>query len=83
MAYFNKGDCCLKLENYTKAIDQYDLGLRIEPNCDMVYFSKGDCYFGLKNYTKAIEQYDLFLKKNPNESTVLFKRKYAKEMINH
>lgn len=84
MAYYNKGYCELKLENYTKAIAEFNTFLKTEYAADNpemytdASMRVADCYFILREYNKAIESYNLVIDRKLNGADYAL---YQKAMI--
>ncbi|KJV51565.1 TPR repeat family protein [Orientia tsutsugamushi str. Gilliam] len=57
-AYYNKGVCLNKLEQYKEAIENYDLAIKYNPNDAKAYYNKGLCLNELEQYKEAMENFN-------------------------
>lgn len=77
------------MENYSKAVLDYDHAISLEPDFPPLYFSRGLANFYLGRYERAIMDFQKALKKDKNEKTALMtavtfykmKKKNEGEMI--
>lgn len=65
--YCSLGIELVKMEDYDKAIMNYERALEIDPNFYEAYFRLGIAYTKLKEYDKAIENYQYCIKTKPND----------------
>ena len=66
--YITKGTQLHATKNYSKAIEQYQKALRINPKSRTAYYNMGLSYYALKNYSVATKAYINALKINPNDA---------------
>jgi tetratricopeptide (TPR) repeat protein len=81
LAYFNRGNFSktigdeldsgndLAMENYDKAIADYDEAIKLKPNNDIYHNSRGEVFFSKKQYDKAIVPYNRAIELEPNNIT--------------
>jgi len=67
-AYFQIGYCYLKLKSYVKAIEAYNVAIRINPDNANTYSNLGFAYRKLGNHTKAIEACKQAIRINPDDA---------------
>ena len=69
--YFRKGNrAALDEKDYIKAIDNYNMALKLNPEYAEAYYFRGYAYYNLKDYGKAIEDYSKAIKLNPEYEVV-------------
>ncbi len=69
--YFRKGNrAALDEKDYNKAIDNYNMALKLNPEYAEAYYFRGYAYYELKDYGKAIEDYSKAIKLNPEYEVV-------------
>jgi len=66
IAYNNRGNVYQYLEQYDKAISDYNKAIELNPNYAKAYNNRGVAYDDLKQYDKAISDYTKALELNPN-----------------
>ena len=66
LAYYNAGNILAADENYTSAIDHFEICLRLKPDLAKAYNRIGQCFELLSTYNKAIENYLKCLEIDPN-----------------
>jgi tetratricopeptide (TPR) repeat protein len=64
--YVNKGTALARLGKYQKAIDNYNLAIKLNANYEMVYLNKGISLLMLGRNLEAIENFDKVIEFNPN-----------------
>ena len=62
--YYNHGNLCYYLGNYSEAINSYKKVLELKED-HTVYYNLGNAFFKYKKYNKAIEHYEKALELNP------------------
>lgn len=67
-AYRIRGAIYLELQNYTQAIADLTLAVKIKKQDSLAYRYRGDAYFNLKKYPEALEDYQKVIEITP-EST--------------
>ena len=55
-----------KQATYQKAISDYDVAIRLEPENTAAYFNRGNAYFALDDFRQAIQDYTVALRLDPN-----------------
>ncbi len=69
--YFRKGNrAALDEKDYNKAIDNYNMALKLNSEYAEAYYFRGYAYYNLKDYGKAIEDYSKAIKLNPEYEVV-------------
>jgi tetratricopeptide (TPR) repeat protein len=63
--WFNKGCAHYAAGKYFKAIEDYDVAIRLDLSFEDAYNNRGYSYFMMGNYLKAIEDYDVVIRLNP------------------
>src|SRR4051812_16348045 len=76
-AYLKKGDDLYRQGNYDKAIEQYDIVIKLEPNLVTAYINKGQALEFLRRFPDAISTYDLLLKRMPQQTKALTRKGIA------
>jgi protein O-mannosyl-transferase len=61
----NRGAAYAKLGNYSRAIEDYDRAIEINPQYSEAYNNRGVAYGKLGNYRRAIEDYDRAIEIDP------------------
>ncbi|WP_050897486.1 tetratricopeptide repeat protein [Orientia tsutsugamushi] len=56
--YFNKGNSFFQLRKYQKAIKNFDIAIKCNPDCIEAYINKGMALKALWQHQKAIETFD-------------------------
>lgn len=64
--YNNLGTAYFRLQNYEKAIENFTVGIAIDPNSPDIFLNRGNAYARLKKFDKAEEDYQQALRLNPN-----------------
>ena len=55
-AYCNRGYIYLQMNQYQKALDDYNKAIELDPNNSTAYHNRGYIYNELKEYQKAIDE---------------------------
>lgn len=63
---------------FTKAITDYDLALKINPNYAVAYNNRGLAKAGINKPDEAIKDYDKAIEINPNQGLFYFNRAISK-----
>lgn len=83
LALNNKGNTCVKMENFEDAIEAYTKAIKMS-DCkySIAYNNRGQVYFNLKNYKKALKDFDKAIESNPsnynawtNKGAIFFSQK--------
>jgi len=61
-----------KNEDYAKAIEEYNLAIKADPEAEYAYLSRADVYFKKKNYQAAIEDYTKYFSLEIKDNKLLF-----------
>jgi protein O-mannosyl-transferase len=72
--YFGKGYTYYVLNDYKKAIENFDQYLKLNNNYINAYVYRGLSYFGLKQYNKAIEDISKALQMDPRAASSFYTR---------
>jgi tetratricopeptide (TPR) repeat protein len=75
--YFNEGLLQSKRENYTKAIENFDKALDIDPNNALALNKKGLALYNLSKYQEAITWFDKVLEIDPGHVNALYNKGLA------
>ena len=59
-------------ENFTKAIQQFEKILKLDPENSEAIINKSSCLAEIGKYDESIDQLEIFLKKNPNDFDALY-----------
>ena len=78
-SYANRAMAYLKLEEYSKVIEDADAALKLKPGYLKAYHRKGKAYGCLELYEKAVENYLIILEEEPSQADVLKDLKIAKK----
>jgi tetratricopeptide (TPR) repeat protein len=65
------------LEQYTRAIQDFDEAIRVNPNDAALYRYRGNCYLRVGDYHRAIEDYTRALRLEPDNKIALFDRGFS------
>ena len=65
-AYLNKGISLNKINQPIKAIECFNLCVKLKPNDSKIYYNLGNVYRNLKNYEKAVKSYSKAIQLNEN-----------------
>lgn len=80
--YFRKGNRAIFEEkDYNKAIDNFNMAIKLNPEYAETFFFRGYAYDNLKKYDKAIENYSIAIKLNPEYATAYYFRASAYEAL--
>ena len=69
-AYNNRGNAYLNLNQYERAIQDYNKAIQLNPNYFEAYNNRGWAYYCLKKYQQALKDFDKALELNPNNNQV-------------
>ena len=78
-SYANRAMAYLKLEEYSKVIEDADAALKLKPGYLKAYHRKGKAYGCLELYEKAVENYLVILEEEPSQADVLKDLEIAKK----
>ena len=70
--FADRGGSWLALQNYARAIPDFDRAWRLDPNDAHVLLSRGVCKFSLGNYEEAITDFQLSIPLDPQNSHSYF-----------
>ncbi len=62
----NRGNCYWSLNDYEKALANYELAKRLDPDYDFPWYNSAGCFIDLGNYEKALEEINQAIRINPN-----------------
>lgn len=65
-AFTNRGLSYYNLQQYQRAIQDYDRTIQLDPNDAMAFNNRGSSYYYLKQYQRAIQDYDQAIQLDPN-----------------
>jgi len=65
-AYNNRGVAYAKLNEYERAIKDYDKAIELNPNYAETYYNRGNAYAKLNKYERAIKDFSKAIELNPN-----------------
>ena len=68
---FNKGDIYNETENYSQAINCYNIAIKLAPNNKILYYSKAEVFFKLTKNEMACDAIDIALELDPNNTSFL------------
>ena len=71
----------MEIENYEKAIDDFDQAIKLDPNCIGAFINKGVSLKSLGRTTEALDEYKKALKIDPHNEEAI-KRKDELEISN-
>jgi len=77
---FEKGNQCYQKENYTEAINQYEIVLATGKHSAELYFNLGNCYYKLHKVAPAVYNYEKALQLNPNDEEIKTNLDFARKM---
>lgn len=66
--YFYRGTSILNLEEYERAIQDFDKVIQINPQYAAAYGNRGNAYYNLEEYERAIQDYDQVITINPQDT---------------
>ncbi|WP_375469892.1 tetratricopeptide repeat protein, partial [uncultured Nostoc sp.] len=61
-AYNNRGNSYDNKKDYDRAIADYNLAIKLDPNYTFAYYNRGNSYDNKKDYDRAIADYNLAIK---------------------
>lgn len=70
-AYNNRAQSLVALKDYNKAIDDYEMLIKLRPQNSTYYFNLGCIYWEHKNWQKVNEVWQKGLAVNPNDQNIL------------
>ncbi len=76
-AYYNRGAAYFNLGNATRAIEDFDQALRLDPGYADAYIGRGTAYGNLGEHARAIEDYDQALRFDPGYAKARNNREIA------
>ncbi len=65
IAYNQRGAAYISLKQYTRAIEDFDRAIRLEPGDAVAYNNRGFAYINLKQSARAIEEFDQAIRLDP------------------
>lgn len=68
--YYSIAEEYVKLENYSKAIEFYEVAMKDKSLYDAAYYKIGQCYAKNKQYDKAYTVFDTILRKDPENKSL-------------
>jgi tetratricopeptide (TPR) repeat protein len=71
-AYMNLGSAYLTEKNYEKAIENYNLSIKLNNQNSESYVGLGSTYFALSDYKRALQYYRIGKEINPDNSNSIF-----------
>ncbi|MEM0987771.1 MAG: tetratricopeptide repeat protein [Pseudomonadota bacterium] len=74
IAFNNRGTAYADLGQHSRAIEDYDEALRLDPNYTEANYNRGDAYAELGQHARAIQDYDAALRLDPNDAKALNNR---------
>lgn len=81
-AYYNRGLCYDELTNYEKALQDYDMFIKLNPeDHDMVYYKRGFIKMLLKDDNSALADFNKSIELNPNNSKYYIWRSIVKTLL--
>lgn len=79
--YYNRALSHAKDRNYTKAIQNYTVAIRLKPDFPYAYNNRGLVYRKIGDYRRAIENYTVALSQNPKYAAGYNNRGYARRKL--
>lgn len=81
--YINRGLSMFNLDQYSEAIVDFDLAIRIFPDHADAYFYRGKAKYLLKHYNEALEDFDQVIRIYPDNADAYFYRGKTKYLLKH
>ena len=81
-AYNNRGNAYYRLNQYEKAIEDFNMAIEFNPKYAKAYRNRGNVHFKLNQYEKAIEDYKKAMGLNPNLAEAYNNRGLAYHKLN-
>lgn len=78
--YYSLAEEYVRLENYRKAIDNFEFAMKDKSLHDAAYYKIGQCYAWNKQYKEAEEVFSNILKKDKNNLTIKSALAYLQAM---
>ena len=63
------GELAYKRRDFTKALEEFDNALELDPKFDKAWYNKGLTLFNLKELDGPLKCYDMVVKLNPNNKS--------------
>lgn len=70
-SYKVRGDAYYALRQFPKAVENYDIVLKMVPKDGATYRSRADSYYAMEKFTEAIKNYDKALALSPDADTYI------------
>ncbi|CAI2163159.1 3526_t:CDS:2 [Funneliformis geosporum] len=70
VVYSNMSACCIKLENWTKALNYANMALKNDPENTKALFRRAQAYINEGNTTRAREDLEKLTEKNPEDAAI-------------
>jgi tetratricopeptide (TPR) repeat protein len=74
VAYSGRGDIYDDLEQYEKALTDYDQAIQLDPNNAYAFYNRGITYHKLDQYEKALADFDRAIKLDPDDARAFYYR---------
>ncbi|MBN1364684.1 MAG: tetratricopeptide repeat protein [Syntrophaceae bacterium] len=58
LPYYNRGNAYIKLNQYQRAIEDFNNVILLKPDCAAAYYNKGTAYYKINQYQRAIEDFN-------------------------
>ncbi|MCD4729561.1 MAG: tetratricopeptide repeat protein, partial [Bacteroidales bacterium] len=79
---FDTGLSFMQLKNYTKAIEYFNMALKINPNRAKTHIDLGTCYYYKGDYQISVNYYTKALELNPDNNRAKQYLMMAKSKLN-
>lgn len=68
VSFFHRGRAYSRMQEYDRAVQDFDEAIRLDPDFLNAFFQRGDAYLARQDYDRAIRDYDAVIQLDPNDA---------------
>jgi tetratricopeptide (TPR) repeat protein len=75
--YINRGIALASTRQYVRALEDFNVAIRINPHEALAYYNRGNVHYDLSHYGKAVADYGRAIKLDPENALFYYNRALA------
>ncbi len=68
VSFFHRGRAYFRMQEYDRAVQDFDEAIRLDPSFLNAFFQRGDVYLAKQDYDRAIQDYDEVIRLDPSDA---------------
>jgi tetratricopeptide (TPR) repeat protein len=68
VSFFHRGRAYFRRQDFSRALEDFDEAIRLDPSFNNAYFQRGDVYLALEEYDNALRDFGEVVRLNPDDA---------------